>query len=156
MTDVWSRCRVASTAPALLAGQSGRDQELFCSTKCPEWLMGPPSFLFSGFRGSFLRLSRPGPYADHSSPSSAVYKDKWSLLSLFTFLEFTGTGLLPDLRSRRARLKRDGTRAETRFGLSGKRTIPFKSAGESLQSTTGSRGMRISGSNGSNARYSLF
>ena len=28
----------------------------------------------------------------------------------------------------RARLKRDGTRAETRFGLSAKRTSPFKSA----------------------------
>jgi hypothetical protein len=27
----------------------------------------------------------------------------------------------------RVRLKRDGTRAETRFGLSGKRTSPFKS-----------------------------
>ena len=51
----------------------------------------------------------------------------------------------------RLRLKRDGTRAETRFGLSAKRTSPFKSAGESVQSTTGSRGVRISGSNGSNA-----
>ena len=49
----------------------------------------------------------------------------------------------------RARFKRDGTRAETRFGLSGKRTGPFKSAGESVQSTAGSRGVRISGSNGS-------
>ena len=29
----------------------------------------------------------------------------------------------------RARSKRDGTRAETRFGLSAKRTSPFKSAG---------------------------
>jgi len=29
----------------------------------------------------------------------------------------------------RARLKRDGTRAETRFGLSAKRTSPFKLAG---------------------------
>ena len=29
----------------------------------------------------------------------------------------------------RARLKRDGTRAETKFGLSAKRTSPFKSAG---------------------------
>ena len=29
----------------------------------------------------------------------------------------------------RARLKRDGTRAETRFGLSAKRTRPFKLAG---------------------------
>ena len=42
-------------------------------------------------------------------------------------------------------LKRDGTRAETRFGLSAKRTSPFKSAGVSVQSTTGSRGVRISG-----------
>ena len=44
-----------------------------------------------------------------------------------------------------ARLKRDGTRAETRFGLSEKRTSPFKSAGESVQSTACSRGVRISG-----------
>jgi hypothetical protein len=41
----------------------------------------------------------------------------------------------------------DGTRAETRFRLSAKRTSPFKSAGPSVQSTTGSRGVRISGSN---------
>ena len=44
-----------------------------------------------------------------------------------------------------ARSKRDGTRAETRYGLSAKRTSPFKSAGVSVQSTTGSRGVRISG-----------
>jgi len=44
-----------------------------------------------------------------------------------------------------ARSKRDCTRAETRFGLSAKRTSPFKSAGVSVQSTTGSRGVRISG-----------
>ena len=46
---------------------------------------------------------------------------------------------------RLARSKRDGTRAETRFGLSAKRTSPFKSVGVSVQSTTGSRGVRISG-----------
>jgi len=51
------------------------------------------------------------------------------------------------------RLKCDGTRAETRFRLSAKRTSPFKSAGASVQSTTGSRGVRISGSN---ARYTMF
>ena len=45
------------------------------------------------------------------------------------------------------RLKCDGTRAETRFPLSLKRTSPFKSAGASVQSTAGSRGVRISGSN---------
>jgi len=44
-----------------------------------------------------------------------------------------------------ARSKRDGTRAETRFGLSAKRTSPFKSAGVSVQSTAGSRRVRISG-----------
>ena len=47
----------------------------------------------------------------------------------------------------RGQLKCDGTRAETRFPLSAKRTSPFKSAGASVQSTTGSRGVRISGSN---------
>ena len=53
----------------------------------------------------------------------------------------------------RVRLKCDGTRAETMFGLSTKRTSPFKSAGASVQSTTASRGVRISGSN---ARYAVF
>ena len=55
-----------------------------------------------------------------------------------------------------ARSERDGTCAETRFGLSTKRTSPFQSAGASVQSTTGSRGARISGSNGSNAGYTMF
>jgi hypothetical protein len=45
----------------------------------------------------------------------------------------------------RVRLKRDGTPAETRFGLSEKRTSPIKTARESVQSSTGSRGERISG-----------
>ena len=55
-----------------------------------------------------------------------------------------------------ARLKRDGTCTETRFVLSAKRTSPFKSAVVSVQSTTGNRGVRISGSNGSNAGYTVF
>jgi len=50
-------------------------------------------------------------------------------------------------------LKRDGARAETRFRLSPKRTSPFNSAGASVQSTTGSRGVRNSGSNGG---YTMF
>jgi len=56
----------------------------------------------------------------------------------------------------RLRLKCEGTRAETRSRLSAKRTRPFKSAGASVQSTTGSRGVRISGSIGSNAGYTTF
>ena len=51
------------------------------------------------------------------------------------------------------RLKCDGTRAETRFRLSVKRMSPFKQAGASVQSTTGSRGVRISGSD---AGYTMF
>ena len=46
-----------------------------------------------------------------------------------------------------ARAERNGTRAETRFLLSPKRTSPFKSVGASVQSTAGSRGVRISLSN---------
>jgi len=53
----------------------------------------------------------------------------------------------------RLRLKRDGTRAETRFRLSPKRTSPFKSTGASIKSTASSRGVRISGSN---AGYTTF
>ena len=52
-----------------------------------------------------------------------------------------------------ARAEPDGTRAETRFRLSPKRTSPFKSAGASVQSTAGSRGVRISFSN---AGYTTF
>jgi len=53
----------------------------------------------------------------------------------------------------RMRLKCDGTRAETRFRLSAKRTSPFKSARASVQSTTASRSVRISGTN---AGYTMF
>jgi hypothetical protein len=53
----------------------------------------------------------------------------------------------------RLHLKCDGTRAETRFRLSAKRTRPFKSVEASVQSTTGSRAVRISGSN---AGYTMF
>jgi len=53
----------------------------------------------------------------------------------------------------RLRLKRDGTRAETRFCLSTKRTSTFTSTGASVQSTTGSWGVPISGSN---AGYTMF
>ena len=42
---------------------------------------------------------------------------------------------------------------KTRFRLSAKRTSPFKSAGALVQSTAGSRGARISGSN---AGYTMF
>jgi len=42
---------------------------------------------------------------------------------------------------------------KTDFVFRAKRTSPFKSAGASVQSTTGSRGVRVSGSN---AGYTMF
>jgi hypothetical protein len=68
----------------------------------------------------------------------------------------THSHLAPRLKKQynyRLRLKCDGTRAETSFRLSAKRTSPFKSAGTSVQLTTGSRGVRISSSN---AGYTMF
>ena len=59
----------------------------------------------------------------------------------------------PPGHNSRLRLKCDGTRAETRFRFSPKRTSPFKSAGTSVQSTSGSRGVRICVSN---AGYTTF
>ena len=56
----------------------------------------------------------------------------------------------------RGQLKCDGTRAETRFRLPAKQTSRFKSAGASVQSTTDSRRVRISGRNCSNAGYTVF
>ena len=53
----------------------------------------------------------------------------------------------------RFQLKCDDTREETRFSLSAKQTIPYISVVASVQSTTGSRGVPISGNNGSNAVY---
>ena len=50
-------------------------------------------------------------------------------------------------------LKCDGTPTETGFHLAAKRTSPFKSVRASVRSTTGSRGVRISGSN---AGHTMF
>ena len=60
---------------------------------------------------------------------------------------------LQERQKGRGQLKCDGTRAETRFRLSAIRTSPFKSAGAPFQSTTSSRGVRISGCN---AGYTMF
>ena len=56
------------------------------------------------------------------------------------------------LRNCTVRLKRDDTRAETRFRLSPKRTSPFKSVGESVQST----GSRVGHISVSSAGYNTF
>jgi hypothetical protein len=58
-----------------------------------------------------------------------------------------------NIKGSRGQVQCDGTRAETIFRLSAKRTSSFQSARASVQSTTGSRGVRISGSN---AGYTMF
>ena len=68
---------------------------------------------------------------------------------------FSSSGLFGSILDTegRGQSKCDGTRVETRFCLSAKRTSPFKSAGSSVQSTTDSRRVRISGTN---AGYTMF
>ena len=63
------------------------------------------------------------------------------------FLRHMTSTLCDYTETRIARAERDDTRAETRFRLSPKRTSPFKLVGASVQSTAGSRGVRISFSN---------
>ena len=58
-----------------------------------------------------------------------------------------------DVKEERLQLICDDTCRGNRFRLSAKRTSPFKSAGASVQSITGSRGLRISCSNGG---YTMF
>jgi hypothetical protein len=88
----------------------------------------------------------PGCYAWLRTIRGNVKSKTWSPWPLKTKVEspFETLGIN---NPGRVRLKCDGTRAETGFRLSAKRMSPFKSAGASVQSTTGSRGVRISGSN---------
>jgi hypothetical protein len=103
---------------------------------------------YRAYRTSFPRGVQPG---FNSKFASLVASSK-----VFHYLTLQhGKGTL-SLICCRLHLKCDGTRAETRFRLSVKRTSPFKSAGASVQSTAGSRGVRISRSNGSSAGYTMF
>ena len=73
-------------------------------------------------------------------------------ISIHIFTSYT-TVIKLTILSAIARAERDGTCTETRIRLSPKRTSPFKSVGASVQSTVGSRGVRISLSN---AGYTTF
>jgi hypothetical protein len=83
------------------------------------------------------------------TPVHTVLGEMQSFLMLQQMEHVVATGL----HMVRLRLKCDGTRSETRFRLSAKQTSPFKSAGASVQSTNGSRVVRISCSN---AGYTMF
>jgi len=114
--------------------------------------------------GSFPGVKRPGRGVDHPPPSSTEVKERvelylysrfgplWLVIGWNLPFHFT-RGQKGESPKCRLRLKCDGAHAETRFRLSAKRTSPLKSAGASVQSNTGSRGVRISGSN---AGYTMF
>jgi len=101
-------------------------------------------FLFWNLRLSLnaVRIHRHKKYSQHSKHTGRIGPTTWRILS----------NTVHDNASR-GQLKCDGTREEARFCLSAKRTSPFKSEWASVQSTTGSRGVRI---NGSNAGYTMF
>ena len=95
------------------------------------------------------RLCNNVSVTDRQTPWSGVLLEKLTssqLVMQFPALYGTRTFI-------RLRLKCEGTRAETIFRLFAKRASPFKSTGASVQSTTGSWGVRISGSN---AGYTMF
>ena len=98
-----------------------------------------------GFCETQASCCKPHSYAPLMLPLLGNVVRHSNLLCRCLFVVFS--------HSCRLRLKCDGTRAETRFHLSAKRTSPFKSPWMSVQSTTGSRVVPISGSN---AGYTMF
>jgi hypothetical protein len=109
-----------------------------------------------------LSMSIPLPLVKHSlsfrlCPIVFIFNGVQCFGSLLFFhlqLKWEETPFLLDcLAKGRLCLKCDGTCAETRFRLSAKQTSPFKSMGASVQSTTGSQGVRI---RGINAGYTMF
>jgi hypothetical protein len=90
---------------------------------------------------------------DIQKASQVRQQENRSILETGTHIHELRELLLSQMFNTRGQLKCDGTRAETRFRLSAKRTSPFKSAEASVQSTAGSRGVRISSSN---AGYTVF
>ena len=87
------------------------------------------------------------------SPAVIVALEGGQVNAYLALPYFVSRGNVCKFISSRGQLKCDGTNAETRFHLLAKRTSPFKSAGVSVQLTSGSRGVRISGSN---AGYTTF
>jgi hypothetical protein len=90
---------------------------------------------------------RTNPKCTHVYPLCPLYHPK--LLFVFCFYYHADT----ECTHVRLCLKCDGTCTETRFRHSVKWTSSFKSVGASVQSTTGIRGVQVSGSNGG---YTMF
>ena len=110
---------------------------------------------------SFPGLMRPGHETEHSPPPTVEVKNEWNYTStppvclmartvtrlvficmpsyVFTDSEYSTESHSVDVHW--LRLKCDGTRAETRFRISEKRTSPFKSAGPRAEVCVSAVGM---------------
>ena len=59
-----------------------RGKRFLSPPKCPDWLRGPPSLLFSYHQGPFPQVVKwSGHEADPSPPSNVKVKDDWSFTS---------------------------------------------------------------------------
>jgi len=58
-----------------------RGKRIFSSPECPDWLWGPPSFLFIAYRGSLLGVQWLGHEIYHSPVSGAEVKNEWNCTS---------------------------------------------------------------------------
>ena len=47
----------------------------------PDWLWGPPSLIFKWVPEFFAGVKQQGHEVDHSSPSTAEVKNKWSYIA---------------------------------------------------------------------------
>ena len=120
-----------------------------------------PSWVAANILGSFWKehnkhfdFRRRNPFfLVTSRPANKNRQTKQTDDHIQNFLATGPSSALAPILISRLRLNCDGTREETIFRLSAKRTSLFKSAGASVQSTTGSRGVRITGSN---TGYTMF
>ena len=104
-------------------------------------------FLMRG-GGSVLELATGGSWNITNRHASLRVKFlSWSFNIHYVACQVNSAVMLCSGTCSIVRLKCDGTCAETRFRLSPKWTSPFKSVVASVQSTAGSRGVRISLSN---------
>ena len=98
--------------------------------------------LFPEHFGFLWRVESSWNMMAYGDAREGKWRGNWRMEWIASTLHTTLDHGVPSIITRS---KRDITRAETRFGVSAKRTSPFKSAGVSVQSTAGSRGVQISG-----------
>jgi hypothetical protein len=67
-----------SSAWMVQGSNPGGEKRFLSSPKRPDRLWGPPSLIFSRYRGSFPGVKQPGSLFNHSLPFSVEVKSEWS------------------------------------------------------------------------------